>query len=54
MPPFCANSPGRARTCDLVVTTVPEFPLGLDYLIFLIITRKSGADGAYRGDFLIP
>ncbi len=48
------DSPGRARTCDLVVTTIPKFPLGLDYLIFLAMARKSGADGAYRRDVLIP
>ena len=27
------GSPGRTRTCDLVVTRAPAFPRGLDYLI---------------------
>ena len=47
MPPSFANSPGKIRTCNLVVTAIPKFPLGLDYLISLII-RESGAGEAYR------
>ena len=27
------GSPGRTRTCNLVVTRAPAFPRGLDYLI---------------------
>jgi hypothetical protein len=31
--PSGAGSPGRTRTCNLVVTRPPAFPRGLDYLI---------------------
>ncbi|MCX7975091.1 MAG: hypothetical protein N3B16_11445, partial [Candidatus Aminicenantes bacterium] len=38
------GSSGRTRTCNLVVTSAPEFLLGLDYLI----TRASRLTGGCR------
>jgi len=48
--PMSAGSPGRTRTCNLVVTSAPAFLLGSDYLFTrldrCIKQRVSGAGEA--------